>query len=392
MQSLLHPVARGAGIARHAQQPLQRLATGRVAGVVAPHPSSPSTPAPLLRQQQQQPARRADRARRMVTAAAATSSSNGNGNGGQAHEQQQQQQQQQHPSHPPAAETARTVMALAREGALATAACSDDEGPLSSPVGFGVTRDGMAYVTLPQDSPEARNLERNARCSVLLSPPALPARRVAAVALRGTATAAPDDDDASPSSSSSSSSCSSLPAPPPGARHYLLDVSSALYYGELDGTPPSGQVVAGAELAAAEPCHLRDAAPALVDAWNGDRAEDVYRVAAARLGVPLSRMLYAELLWVDRLGVYVQAEVAVEAGGGGGGAADGATASEPALVRVPFQRPVLDERDARSALTMAAQIAWESERSYVPPVPSIFSEGAVAAAVSAAEAAAAASN
>jgi hypothetical protein len=161
---------------------------------------------------------------------------------------------------------------------------------------------------------------------------------------------------------------------------------------------------------------LREAAPALVDAWNGDRAEDVYRVAAAHLGVPLARMAYAELLWVDRLGVYVRAEVAAaddDDGDGGdgqrGGAAaaaaaagnssgspgastNGGSGSRMSLVRVPFQRPVIDERDARSALTMAAQIAWESERSYVPPVPAVFSDKAVAAAVEAAAAAAAAAN
>ena len=30
---------------------------------------------------------------------------------------------------------------------------------------------------------------------------------------------------------------------------------------------------------------------------------------------------------------------------------------------------VLDERDARSVLTMLAQLAWEQERNYVPVVP-----------------------
>jgi hypothetical protein len=66
-------------------------------------------------------------------------------------------------------------------------------------------------------------------------------------------------------------------------------------------------------------------------------------------------MAYAELLWLDRLGMYIRSEVA------GRG---------PEVVRVPFYRPVLDERDARSVITMAAQIAWEAERSYTPPVPS----------------------
>jgi hypothetical protein len=63
-------------------------------------------------------------------------------------------------------------------------------------------------------------------------------------------------------------------------------------------------------------------------------------------------MLYAELLWVDRLGMYVRAEV---------------LGRQPAVVRVPFHRAVLDERDARSVVTMASHISWEADKKYVPP-------------------------
>lgn len=72
-------------------------------------------------------------------------------------------------------------------------------------------------------------------------------------------------------------------------------------------------------------------------------------------------MAYAELLWLDRLGMYIRSEVAGRA---------------PEVVRVPFYRPVLDERDARSVITMAAQLAWESERDYIPPLPAIFQDAA----------------
>ena len=68
-------------------------------------------------------------------------------------------------------------------------------------------------------------------------------------------------------------------------------------------------------------------------------------------------MYYAELLWVDRLGAYLKAV-----------AQDGGSA----MLRVPFEREVEDEREARSALTMMAQVAWELERPYNPvavPIP-----------------------
>jgi hypothetical protein len=52
-----------------------------------------------------------------------------------------------------------------------------------------------------------------------------------------------------------------------------------------------------------------------------------------------------------------------------------------ATVRVPFPRPALDERDARSHLTMLSQLAWEAERNYQPVVPAaVGGGGAVAAA------------
>lgn len=66
----------------------------------------------------------------------------------------------------------------------------------------------------------------------------------------------------------------------------------------------------------------------------------------------LPQMSYAELLWLDARGLYVRAE---------------ALGRPPAVVRVPFYRPVLDERDARSVLTMASHINWEAERQYTPP-------------------------
>jgi hypothetical protein len=62
-------------------------------------------------------------------------------------------------------------------------------------------------------------------------------------------------------------------------------------------------------------------------------------------------MLYAELLWLDRLGMYVRAEH---------------LGRQPTVVRVPFYRAVLDERDARSVLTMASHISWEAEKKYIP--------------------------
>lgn len=60
----------------------------------------------------------------------------------------------------------------------------------------------------------------------------------------------------------------------------------------------------------------------------------------------------ASMTWVDRLGFDMRV-----------------LTCEPHKIleiRIPFPREVTDERDARSALTIMAQIAWEKERNYNP--------------------------
>lgn len=58
-------------------------------------------------------------------------------------------------------------------------------------------------------------------------------------------------------------------------------------------------------------------------------------------GSSFEDMSYAELLWVDYLGCYIKSA---------------SQQGEVQTLRVPFLRPVADERDARSVLTMMAQV------------------------------------
>lgn len=57
-------------------------------------------------------------------------------------------------------------------------------------------------------------------------------------------------------------------------------------------TPQSGvgQAFSGEEYRAAEPDALRRFAEELITVWNNDRAEDVYRIVSAHLGVPLTEV------------------------------------------------------------------------------------------------------
>lgn len=50
---------------------------------------------------------------------------------------------------------------------------------------------------------------------------------------------------------------------------------------------------------------LREHAASIVEYQNRERTEDVLRIAAFALGVPLERLEGAQLLWLDRLGIYL---------------------------------------------------------------------------------------
>lgn len=231
---------------------------------------------------------------------------------------------------PSAAETARTIVNILSEGTLST--LSADGIPVGSPVSYTMDKAGSTWVSLSKDAPEVLNLQANARCSLMVQPMQFPARAVAAVTLVGSIKL----DEAAEAGDA-----------------YRLQVDKALYFGGLDQSSRVQEVKA-TDFQAAEPDVLRCSAPDLVKHWNEERAEDIYRIVSHQLHVPLAEMAYVELLWVDRLGMYVRTEVEGK--------------EQPSVVRVPFYRAVLDERDARSVITMAAQIAWEADRPYNPSV------------------------
>ena len=97
---------------------------------------------------------------------------------------------------------------------------------------------------------------------------------------------------------------------------------------------------------------MRTFASSLVRSMNEDRLEDVIRVCAQEKGVSMDEIYYGEMAWVDKKGVYIRTS------GGSGEVLE--------TIRVAFDREVIDERDARSALTMIAQVSWEKDKPYNP--------------------------
>jgi hypothetical protein len=156
---------------------------------------------------------------------------------------------------------------------------------------------------------------------------------------------------------------------PSGDDTYLrLAVDSCFFVAGLGPHVGAAAVIDGDAYRAAVPDEMRGAAPGLVAEFNADRAAEVARLAAAAVGATLDAVVAAELLWVDATGAYARVDVA-----GGSGIVESRTA------RVAFPRPALDERDARSHLTMLCQLAWEAERQYVPSLPAPFGAAAAGA-------------
>ena len=168
-------------------------------------------------------------------------------------------------------------------------------------------------------------------------------------------TASPTLDVGSASAAKAKSVSVSQPAflPAPCAHLLLCKLPMLQVVQRKQGKSRSG--CAMQDYLAGVPDELRfDAAP-LLASFNQTRADDVLRIGAYAAASPLESMYVAELLWIDTLGVFVRV----------------AGAGKPeSVVRVQFHRAVSDYRDARSVLTLLAQVAWERDREYNPAPPS----------------------
>ena len=145
-----------------------------------------------------------------------------------------------------------------------------------------------------------------------------------------------------------------IDAPQPSDLFYRLIIKACFFVGGR-GSDSAAEILAAEQYLAARPDPLRADAPTLVATFNRERIEDVLRIGAFAVGCPIEQTYGSQLLWIDQLGVYLSVLTSRD--------------EVPQVVRVTFQRQVLDERDARSVLTLLAQVAWERERNYIPPVP-----------------------
>lgn len=247
-------------------------------------------------------------------------------------------------------------MELVSHGTLATV--GEDSVPLGTYASYVLDAEGQPILRLREQAVHTANILRNPRCSLFVQPEDMPARLLARATLIGRVEKVDDAtaEDAARRHGQLHFGGVGVDAPQPTDLFYRLIIERCFYVGGM-GSACKAEDLSAEEYKSAEADPLKDHAAALVNYQNKERTEDVLRIASFALGVSLEKLEGAQLLWVDRLGIYLFAATV-----GGPGAQ---------VVRVTFAREVTDERDAQSTLTMLAQVAWERERNYIPIMPSV---------------------
>lgn len=263
---------------------------------------------------------------------------------------------------PASPSTAKTIVDLAAYGTLSTL---DTSGlPLGTYVTYVLDQVGQPILRLRKDAIHTANLISNPRCSLFVQPAEYPAHLLARVTLIGAVepVAAEIAESAAALHRTLHSGGVGVDEPREDDLYYRMVVDECFYVGQLSGDS-SAEVIPGEEYRNAEADPMRTFASSLVKNMNEDRLEDVIRVCAQEKGVSMDDVYYGEMAWIDKKGVYMRASMG--------------SGERMETIRVPFDRDVIDERDARSALTMIAQVSWEKEKPYQPvPVAIVKEESA----------------
>ncbi|KAJ7565988.1 hypothetical protein O6H91_02G083900 [Diphasiastrum complanatum] len=207
---------------------------------------------------------------------------------------------------PSPAEAARTLMEVCSDGTLST--LSDEDGwPVATSVRFAVDSEGRPFFHLSSLALHTRHLVVDSRCSLHVQLEQ-PGRQRPQCTLKGRVTNATCEKD----------------------------INEEVW-------------VSGLEYYEAIPDPLRECAYKIVEDMNKKHWDDIRRFCTVYTNLDV-KVEEASLTWVDRLGFDLRVLT---------------SAPEQIMeIRVPFPREVNDERDARSSLTMMAQLAWEHERHY----------------------------
>ncbi|KAK2078019.1 hypothetical protein QBZ16_003887 [Prototheca wickerhamii] len=230
---------------------------------------------------------------------------------------------------PGAGDVARTLVDLTSQGTLCTLLPTG--APLGTAISYVLDGRGQPILRLRADALHTINLDANPVASLFVQPAGPHAARVGRLTLLGRTVPVEGAllEAAADAHAVLAAGAAGVDAPAATDRFALLRVEECFLVDHLGGASRAERLP-GQEYGAAAPDALRGVAADLVDLMNRERAEDLAYIGGFYLGV-------RQALAVD-----------------------------DAILRIPFARPVQEGRDAKSALTMMAQEAWESQRPYNP--------------------------
>eukprot|EP00250_Pteridium_aquilinum_P003355 c13668_g1_i1 orf=264-1265(-) len=246
---------------------------------------------------------------------------------------------------PSPAEAARTLVDVCNEGVICTSSVPDG-WPVGSAVRFSVEpAEGSPFFYLHPSTFHSQHLQADCRCSLHIQMEQ-PGHRKPQCTFKGRASKV---EDVLLKQKLRTLWCRRFGEEPKEEDFfYLMSIESVLQSLDIG---EDNVWVSNVDYRQAAPDPLRDCAAKIVEDINRNHWEDVRRFCNVYAHLDLS-VQEARLSWVDRLGFDMRVLT---------------TSHELVEVRIPFSREVLDERDARSSLTMMAQISWEYERNYNPP-------------------------
>lgn len=217
-----------------------------------------------------------------------------------------------------------------------------ESGPLATRTDYILDQCGcQPIIRLGEADPVTTELVSSGRCCLLIVAEGMGCQ----VAIQGTTEVLEGEEELAATASFPSAAlgpCTTL----------RLNADSILYSGPY--ADPSW--VESSDVMDAEVDIIAPFAADIVRDMNGSMGEEVQRFATVLAGAPTGS--HGVMTWVDRLGF----DMAISLPEGPNGESAGSMA-----VRVPFSREVADETDARSALMLMAQTAWERERPATQP-------------------------
>ncbi|KAH7404463.1 hypothetical protein KP509_15G026600 [Ceratopteris richardii] len=245
---------------------------------------------------------------------------------------------------PSPAESSRTLSEVCNEGVLCTS--SSDGWPLAGAVRFAVELElGSPFFYLAPFTLHSKNLQEDRRCCFHIQMEQ-PGHRKPQCTFKGDVSKV--DDESLKQKLRTMWSRRFGEDPKDDGDFYLMNIESVLHSLDIG---EDCVWVSNSQYRDASPDPLRECAVNIVEDMNRNHWEDLRRFCKVYANLDLL-VEEARLSWVDRLGFDMCILTAN---------------NELVEVRIPFSREVIDERDARSSLTMMAQISWEYERNYNPP-------------------------